>query len=442
MILCLYTFPPSQELENYLEVFIRNQPQERRDRCLIALQSLMYSKNAGSKRPPTVQDMADILNGSRPVRSDFLEEPPELPSWAPLLKSFFDEGNAEDEYFDSGPELAGAVAPQPKLANNKPLSKIKRHNASIAKPPQTPATAPPKMQYGNTDETTEEDTEAKSEPQQGGPPPIPLDALKGKGGPSTKPTTTTTSTTTEKKTTANTSSSGGGTVAELQAKLAQRGGPMFNNQQQPKVNPSGPSVKNVEVKSTTTTTTTTNTTKTNIPSKTTDTKTNVKADTAKTNQKADSKKGAPPKKAESYQWLCHLDPQSGDVYYENIASGETQWERPSQPVKPYWLAHSDPESGDLYFENIDTGATSWDKPDEFADAEEKWIAKKNPETGEFYYENSATGKTQWEVPPPFQEKQPQQEWLRHFDPNSGDYYYENLRTGETSWEAPSGVKFD
>ncbi|ETO03605.1 hypothetical protein RFI_33797, partial [Reticulomyxa filosa] len=77
MILCLYTFPPSQELENYLEVFIRNQPQERRDRCLIALQSLMYSKNSGSKRPPTLQDMTDILNGSRPVRRDFLEEPPE-----------------------------------------------------------------------------------------------------------------------------------------------------------------------------------------------------------------------------------------------------------------------------------------------------------------------------------------------------------------------------
>ncbi|ETO11631.1 hypothetical protein RFI_25745, partial [Reticulomyxa filosa] len=411
-------------------------------------------KNSGSKRPPTLQDMTDILNGSRPVRRDFLEEPPEVPSWAPLLKSFFDESSAEEEYFDNGPELAGAVAPQPKSANNKPLSKIKRHNASIAKPPQTPAAGPPKIQYGNSEQEAIEETEVKAEtsaPQQsGGPPPVPVAALNKK--PNAAPSTTTTSSTatTEKKTTATTATTTATTTTEKKlptlpvqvvvvAKLAQRGA--FNANQQTKTNVINTAKNNSDEKKTES--------KPNTTVKKNDTSSNAKIETksttSATNTKAANnakKSSAPPNKTDSYKWLCHLDPQSGDVYYENIASGETQWERPAEPVKPYWLAHNDSESGDMYFENIDTGATSWEKPDEFADAEEKWLAKKNPETGDYFYENLATGKTQWEVPPAFQEKQPQQEWMRHFDPNSGDYYYENLRTGETTWDAPSGIKFD
>ena len=53
--ICLYVFPPSRELENYLEVFIRNQPRERKERSLVALQSILYSANAGMKKPPTLK---------------------------------------------------------------------------------------------------------------------------------------------------------------------------------------------------------------------------------------------------------------------------------------------------------------------------------------------------------------------------------------------------
>ena len=35
--------------------------------------------------------MTDILNGIRPIKRDFLEEPPDVPSWAQLTVSFYDE---------------------------------------------------------------------------------------------------------------------------------------------------------------------------------------------------------------------------------------------------------------------------------------------------------------------------------------------------------------
>jgi len=149
-------------------------------------------------------------------------------------------------------------------------------------------------------------------------------------------------------------------------------------------------------------------------------------------------KAMPPKN--EFKWLCHIDPDSGDVFYENIASGDTTWDRPNEPIKPHWLAHLDPDSGELYFENIDSGETSWEKPEEFSDPEEKWQARKE-HSGNYVYENLETGKTSYECPPCFQEKVPEQEWVRHFDPNSGEYYYENLRTGLTTWDAPQGIQF-
>ncbi|ETO06690.1 hypothetical protein RFI_30702 [Reticulomyxa filosa] len=63
--------------------------EKRRQRCLIALQSLMYIKHSGSKRPPILQDMTDILNKSKSVHRGFLEKS-HVPSCEPLLKSFFD----------------------------------------------------------------------------------------------------------------------------------------------------------------------------------------------------------------------------------------------------------------------------------------------------------------------------------------------------------------
>jgi hypothetical protein len=37
---------------------------------------------------------------------------------------------------------------------------------------------------------------------------------------------------------------------------------------------------------------------------------------------------APPAQAQQ-QWIAHTDPSTGNTYYENKASGATQWEKPA-----------------------------------------------------------------------------------------------------------------
>eukprot|EP01084_Bolivina_argentea_P078969 143310_1 len=144
-----------------------------------------------------------------------------------------------------------------------------------------------------------------------------------------------------------------------------------------------------------------------------------------------------------YKWLCHLDEDSQNVFYERISDGFVTWERPSkqESVKPHWLAHMDANSGELYFENIHDGETTWDKPDEFNDPDDTWHAKKDMESpsGDYYYENLKTNKTQWEIPKCFMGGKV---WMRHFDATSGEYYYENLKTAVTSWNCPPSVQFD
>merc|ERR1712154_270409 len=95
----------------------------------------------------------------RPIKRDFLEEPPDVPQWAPLTVSFYDESAQEtDEYFESADApLAGSVAPQPKLANNKPI----RHKQSKATAPnQMPSNT--KFNFGNN--VKKADSTSKSPP--------------------------------------------------------------------------------------------------------------------------------------------------------------------------------------------------------------------------------------------------------------------------------------
>jgi len=349
LIVCLYVFPPSRELENYLEVFIRNQSEERRDRPLVALHSILYSANAGMRRAPTAKDMQDILEGLRPIKRDFLDTAPEAPAWAPLTVSFHAEQSEEaEEYFESAQEpLAGAV---PAAAAQKRLNNTKHVKKNPGMPPANPAA---QFNFGQ-----------KLDKQEKAPPVNPMQQQK----------------------------------AQLtQAKAKQKA----KQTQQKKVK----------------------------------------------NAIANQMPSVPPPMTEQkeastdYVWLCHLDADSGDVFYERISDGTTTWDRPSEPVKPHWLAHLDTDSGELYFENIDSGETVWERPDEFSDPDEQWIARRDPESGDHYYEHIESQKTQWDPPACFKEKQVDQEWLRHFDPTSGEYYYENLRTNETTWDKPAGVEF-
>ena len=80
-------------------------------------------------------------------------------------------------------------------------------------------------------------------------------------------------------------------------------------------------------------------------------------------------------------WEKLIDPDSGEAFYFNEATGETSWESPatattdqdqskSQPVQqldrtqlpPDWTMVTDPASGDKYYYNEETGETSWEAP--------------------------------------------------------------------------------
>ena len=63
--------------------------------------------------------------------------------------------------------------------------------------------------------------------------------------------------------------------------------------------------------------------------------------------------------------MARKDGDSGDYYYENIETQQTQWEVPRFEEKvpeQEWLRHFDPTSGEYYYENLRTGDTTWDAP--------------------------------------------------------------------------------
>lgn len=63
----------------------------------------------------------------------------------------------------------------------------------------------------------------------------------------------------------------------------------------------------------------------------------------------------------------------GEVYYSNIYTDETQWDRPTSPARkpppkstparlpPGWREETT-EDGQVYYENVAKGETSWDRP--------------------------------------------------------------------------------
>jgi hypothetical protein len=90
------------------------------------------------------------------------------------------------------------------------------------------------------------------------------------------------------------------------------------------------------------------------------------------------------------KWTAVKDPDSGDTYYYNTATGETTWDKPEgvdagvpspaaaqtpaapqSPQKPVvasgWKAVFDAESNSYYYHNAATGETTWDKPEGFVD---------------------------------------------------------------------------
>ena len=89
----------------------------------------------------------------------------------------------------------------------------------------------------------------------------------------------------------------------------------------------------------------------------------------------------------NFDWYCFMDKQSRKVFYQNIKTNQTQWERPKDGmVKPRWYAFKS-KYNKLYFKNIDNSVVINDdnKPSEFSDPQEKWFARLDVDTNMYWF---------------------------------------------------------
>lgn len=298
--------------------------QIKKDETLRNLITTLYNRDSIMRTEPTINDLKEIANGLR-KRYNFLEEPPQAPSWVELLTPF-DEATSY-----SGP-LPGLVAAPPKAGLSQVNTSNRSRLASMQQPGRPPAFNP------------------------GGPAPSPAPAPIS-GGPPTPPINT--------------------------ASKGPSSGPP-----KPPAAPKPPAV--------------------------------------------------PVAEPENYVWVAHLDVESQDLYYYNEATDVTQWDRPSQPVKPFWVARYHETQQAMYYEDLVSGEICWNAPDEYTDELESFIAHKDNDSGDYYYENLETGNVTWDAPECFAGGDSANQWVKHYDKTRRQPYYENLLTGKTTWDEPEG----
>mmetsp|Transcript_8712 Transcript_8712/g.16665 ORF Transcript_8712/g.16665 Transcript_8712/m.16665 type:complete len:706 (-) Transcript_8712:344-2461(-) len=152
-------------------------------------------------------------------------------------------------------------------------------------------------------------------------------------------------------------------------------------------------------------------------------------------------------------WIAVVDPDSGDTYYVNEATGETTWDRPSSPSNHASQSSLHASQRSVNSSGHGTNASSDDKDEHLPPG---WLAVLDPDSGDHYYVNESTGETTWDRPPgehrassrSFGASQPSIHtsdddadlppgWLSVDDPDTGDTYYVNKETGESTWDKPS-----
>jgi len=64
-------------------------------------------------------------------------------------------------------------------------------------------------------------------------------------------------------------------------------------------------------------------------------------------------------------WEVRTVPESGQIYYVNIVTKASQWDKPTpedSELPLNWEKRTDPESGDPYYVNVVTKESTWERP--------------------------------------------------------------------------------
>ena len=162
---------------------------------------------------------------------------------------------------------------------------------------------------------------------------------------------------------------------------------------------------------------------------------------------------------EQEQWEQVQD-DDGNVYYFNIVTNESRWEKPDEfdvsyddetaqlatyEVENVWESYVN-EDGVEYWYNTRSGESQWVNPYAGQDEEKMdnvgsddvWEIHEHDIHGTYYY-NVETGESQWETPLCLMEEEREENnsenenWERHVDTDGNVYWYDVL-SGESHWE--------
>lgn len=198
-------------------------------------------------------------------------------------------------------------------------------------------------------------------------------------------------------------------------------------------------------------------------------------------------------------WVEVWDEETNRKFWHHEMTGESRWVRPGKPERRQsnviaaselnilqrprqssigsvldeegdWRMMKDNVTGRVFFYNVSSGHSQWERPEEFDGPNllagklytpaEKWEKLHDPATGRVFFFNREEGITQWERPRELDffpregspricviphglhptddgEEEQEGDWEEIYDPDSKRVFYFNRRTGRSSWDRPS-----
>ena len=125
--------------------------------------------------------------------------------------------------------------------------------------------------------------------------------------------------------------------------------------------------------------------------------------------------------------------ENGETYYENIVTGEKQYEIPIEYTEK-----------DYIFKGLEKDILTEEGKKKLQSVMEKDITQENwkeftDDNGSIYYYNTETGETQLDNPYINEGLIHNTKWAQYYDKDENSYNYHNKQTGETQWNIPDEI---